>query len=194
MGYTILIDMDGTIEDLVGAWTEYLNSLYHTNVTTEDIKDYNMRLAYPTLTEEQILAPLSTVELWRSVQPIHGAREAMEKLLVDGHEIYIVTSSHYLTVKVKFEEVILKYFPFIDWEHIIIASNKQMICGDFLIDDAPHNLMGGRYRKIMIDAPYNRCLDDKRYEIKRCYDWEEVYSYISKSRSWPEVTEDELPV
>lgn len=33
---TILIDMDDTLEDLLGAWVSYLNTQYGTNVHKED--------------------------------------------------------------------------------------------------------------------------------------------------------------
>ena len=30
-----------------------------------------------------------------------------------------------------------------------------------MIDDGIHNLIGGEYKKILFDAPYNRSFDDK---------------------------------
>ena len=39
---TILIDMDDTLEDLLGAWVSYLNTQYGTNVHKEDIRQWDI--------------------------------------------------------------------------------------------------------------------------------------------------------
>ena len=179
MRFTILVDMDGTIEDLVSAWTQCLNARYGTEVSPEDVTNYDMRLAYPSLTEEQIFAPLNEKDFWRGVKPVAGAGKVMKRLISEGHRVYIVTSSYYTTLVAKTENVLFKHFPFIDWKHVIVASNKKMIKGDFLIDDAPHNLIGGDYCKLLMDAPYNRNINDQALGIHRVYSWEEVYTFIS---------------
>ena len=35
----------------------------------------------------------------------------------------------------KMDDLLFKYFPFLDWDHVIVTSKKQMIRGDVLIDD-----------------------------------------------------------
>ena len=64
----------------------------------------------------------------------------------------MVTASSYHTCKTKVERL-LELFPFLDWEHIIFACNKQMVRGDVLIDDAPHNLVGANTPKFFLTVP-----------------------------------------
>ena len=75
-------------------------------------------------------------------------------------------------------ERLLELFPFLDWEHIIFACNKQMVRGDVLIDDAPHNLVGGEYAKILFDRPHNRSFDHVAHDALRVNTWEEIDQVI----------------
>lgn len=89
----------------------------------------------------------------------------------------MVTASGYRTCKTKVERL-LELFPFLDWEHIIITSNKQMVRGDVLIDDGPHNLVGGEYFKILFDRPHNRSFDHVANDTLRVSTWEEIDKVI----------------
>lgn len=177
--FTILIDMDDTIEYLTPAWIAWLNERYGTSVTEDDIHDYDMTKAFPTLTMQQVCEPLFSVGLWYTVKPVPGARYAIERLLNDGHEIYIVTSSNLRTIDTKIRQVLFKYFPMIDADHVIVSRKKQIIRGDILIDDYQENLIGGDYLKIMITAAHNRDFDVSGTDINRCDNWDEVYELVT---------------
>lgn len=170
----ILVDMDDVLENLSEAWIGYLNNEYGTDVDRDTVRDWDMRLSFPDLTPAQIYAPLYDDEFWLTVRPIPGAAEALEKIIADGHEVYVVTASNYTTIKTKMEEVLFKYYPFLDWRNVIVAYNKQMIRGDVMIDDGPHNLVGGDYGKILLDAPHNRNFDEKSYGVFRAKNWDDV--------------------
>ena len=55
---TILIDMDDTLEDLLGAWVSYLNTQYGTNVHKEDIRQWDISVAFPSLSKTQVYEPI----------------------------------------------------------------------------------------------------------------------------------------
>lgn len=153
---TILVDMDDTIENLLVHWIDWLNETHGASVDAEEIRSWNIQEAFPSLTAEQVYEPLLLDEFWLRVTPKPDAQDYLQTLADDGHEIYITTSSNYKTIPVKMEQVLFKYFPWLDWDHVIIASRKQMIRGDVMVDDGPHNLEGGKYYKILMDAPHNR--------------------------------------
>ena len=75
----------------------------------------------------------------------------------------------------------MELFPFLDANHIIIAHNKQMVMGDVLIDDGPHNLINGPYFRILFDQPHNRGIDEKKYGMHRAVGWEQVYQLIHEN-------------
>lgn len=176
---TILIDMDDTIENLIVCWVRKLNEKYGTSVKYSDVVCYEMTKIFPTLTEKQIFEPLFDDNFWDEVEPIDGSVEYIQSLINDGHNIYIVTNSHYNTLKPKMEKVLQKYFPFISWRNVIIASNKQMIMGDILIDDAIHNLTGGEYIKFLMDAPHNHSFNAEENGMTRVHSWKEIYDLIN---------------
>lgn len=164
---TILVDMDDTIENLLVHWVAMLNELYGTSVDVENVRSWFLQEAFPELTQEQVYAPLKTDELWLRVTPKPDAQEYLKRLRDDGHEIFITTSSAYQTVPVKMERVLFRYFPGITWSQVILASTKQMIRGDVMVDDGPHNLEYGAYYKILMDAPHNRNYTPQAYGVCR---------------------------
>lgn len=170
---TILFDADDVVENLCDCWVAMLNEQYGTNVALEDIRNWDIILAFPTLTKEQIFSVVYDDELWRRIVPIHGSVEVLQKLYDEGYQLYMVTASSYRTCKTKVERL-LELFPFLDWEHIIITSNKQMVRGDILIDDSPHNLVNGDYFKILFDRPHNRSYDAASNGMLRLRTWDEI--------------------
>lgn len=174
---TILFDADDTVENLCDCWIAMLNERYGTSVTLEDVCDWDITLAFPTLTKEQVFGVLHDDELWRRITPIPGSVEVLQKLQREGHQLYMVTASDYRTCKTKVERL-LELFPFLDWGHIVITSHKQMVHGDILIDDGPHNLVGGEYFKILFDRPHNRNYDDAANGMLRLHTWEEIDTVI----------------
>ena len=178
---TILVDMDDTLEDLCTPWVQYLNEKYGTAVTTDDIKDWHIAKVFPTLTREQVFEPLATEGFWERVKPLPKAYENICKLKYDGHRIFIVTASDpIISVPMKLEKVLFRYFPFFSCNDVIITAQKQTIRGDILVDDAPHNLENGNYKRILMNAPHNRFFDEKSIGAARVCDWDTVYRLISK--------------
>ena len=176
---TLLIDADDTIENLCEEWVKYLNEKHGTSVSLTDIKEWDMAKAFPTIPRNEVYEPLFNEDLWKRVTPLPGAVENIKKIIEDGHKVVIVTSSHPYTVALKWIYVFERYFPFISIHDVIFSSQKQLIKGDVMIDDAPHNLVGGDYFKLLYDAPHNQNFDTESYNIARVYNWKEVYFAIN---------------
>ncbi len=175
----ILIDADGVLEDLSQEWVLYLDEKYGYSVEYEDLKEWDMTAAFPGLTREQVYGAEQEDALYDRLKPLPGAPEFVKRLMDAGHEIYVVTNTPYEVIRYKMDKVILRYYPFLSWKNVIIASNKKMIDGDVLIDDGIHNLIGGSYRKILFDAPYNRDFDEKALGIVRVKNWQEIEAEIA---------------
>jgi len=175
---TILVDMDGTIESLLDVWLDRLNKKYNRNVKTEDIKDWDISKFYEGLTKEDVFSVMMDPTIWKEVKPIDGAKEVLKKWIDEGHNVYIVTDNPYQSVKVKVEDLLFRCFPFISWHNVVITSRKQLIKGDVLIDDGIHNLVGGEYKKLLFDAPYNRDVDEEKLELTRVFDWKSIDKII----------------
>lgn len=139
---TVLIDMDDTIEMLGAAWCKYLNARHGTTVAHEDLNQWDVAKKFPSLTTEEVYAPLFEDDFWDWVKPINGAAD-------------------------------------LTWSDVIVTANKQIVQGDILIDDGLHNLVGGKYEKILMTAPHNKGFNqEEKYGIHRVNNWEEAYNLV----------------
>lgn len=175
----VLCDADDTIENLVEPWVNAINYRFNENVKWKDISEWDMAKFFPTLTRKQVYSPIYEDGFWDSITSMPGAEDFINSIIADGHEIYIVTATNYQTCGAKIKKL-LEMFPMLNWENFIITSNKQMVNGDILIDDAPHNLIGGSYQKVLFDRPHNHNFDEKEYEIKRVFTLEDAYWEVRK--------------
>lgn len=175
---TILIDLDDVLNNLCQAWIDWLNKKYKTDVKYEDIVTWDMGIAFPKLTPEQIYEPFKSDKFWKTVTPRFDAIKYVNMLFNEGYNIYLCTSTYYKNIVPKYEFIIMKYFPYIDWSHVIIAANKQMIRADVLIDDGIHNLEGGSYAKILMTASHNKNYDTVSHNMYRADNWEQAYDII----------------
>lgn len=180
---TILVDMDGTIEKLLDVWLYRLNTKFGTNVTCEDVTDWDVSKAFPTLNRKDVFDVLMDDTIWCEIEPIDDAPTVLEGFIRDGHKVYIVTATPYESIPAKMNDLLFRLFPFLSWENVIVASRKQLILGDVLIDDGAHNLIGGPYKKLLYDAPYNRNINDEEHEIIRVHNWNEIRDVVSKMAS-----------
>lgn len=176
MNMTILVDMDDTLVGLLPAWITFLNKRHGLNVKPEEVTEWDMRKAFPSLTDKEIYGPLETEDFWDSVVPLPYARTYLQKLVEEGHKIKVCTASHHNTVAPKLNKALFPYFNFIGYKDVIICSDKHLIKGDMIIDDGPHNLKDFKGFRFLIDAPHNQDADPESYDyrvknLKDVYNW-----------------------
>ena len=183
----IVFDMDDVLVDLHTPWFKMLDLYHQTGVKAEDLKEWNLKNLFPQLTHEEIFEPLSNIDFWYfAVKPIKGTVEYLLNLIKKGCDVYICTAGTPESIDYRWGYVIKKYFPFIDWKHVIMASNKNMIKCDVIVDDYDENLIDNdAYCRILLDKPYNHCEDETVYIAK---DWNHVEEIINNYLSdWGEI-------
>lgn len=177
--YIILVDMDDTIENLLGTWVKYLNKQFGFNVDYNNITDWDMRKTFPTLEDEQIYAPLVDPNLWQEVKPFPGAVETLRKLVEEGFTVRICTASSPTSYALKMRYFVKKYLPFLDTRlHCICVHDKQLVKGNVLADDNINNLSNGSYTGLLFTRPHNLKYDYPK-EL-RVANWDEIYDWIEK--------------
>ena len=184
---TILIDIDDVLNNLCEEWCNWLNEKYGCCVSYRQITEWDMRKFFPQLTKEQVYEPLHNASLWDRLKPKDGAVKYVKKLMDEGYNVFLCTSTDYRNVQAKFERVIQKYFPYIRWSQVIVTSNKQMIKANVLVDDGVHNLEGGTYTKILMTAPHNRNYDTSANGMFRFDNWKDIYEFITKKTHRKEI-------
>lgn len=172
----ILCDADDVIENLLDCWVSAINQKYGTNVNPLDITKWDVSLFFPTLSKEQVFAPIAEKDIWSNLERIDGCYDVLKEIN-EKHNLYIVTATHYNTCDKKIERI-LKLYPFLNWKQFIITSHKQLIHGNYLIDDGTHNLIGGDYQGILFSRPHNMTYDAQAAGVIRVSEWNEIRSII----------------
>ncbi len=164
---TIFIDQDNVLNRFIDQVVLYTEKLFKLKVDfkSSDCKSWGvLDEMFPHAskewcdkrTEEIFSAP----GFWSGMLPQPGAVEVMEKLVKDGHEIYIATMPWPTAknCKAEKEEWVEQYLPFFKTKNIVFCPNKKFLKGDVIFDDAPHiieNTPHCTYR-IIYDYPYNQ--------------------------------------
>ncbi len=169
----VLCDADDTIENLCETWVNHLNYKYGTKVKVSDVNDWDVSRFFPELTKDQVYAPIYIKEFWRHILPISDECVEILNAINNRHNLYIVTATNYQTCDTKIERI-LELFPFLEWSQFIIASKKQLVYGDYLIDDGVHNFAGGHYKGILFDRPHNHLFNNDAAGLTRVYTWNEI--------------------
>ena len=176
---TVLCDMDDVLLDLIPHWIKSLNSTYGTSISAEDITEWDIAKCIPSLTKEQIFSIVMQPSFWETIPSAKNGQWFVHSLLTEGHRVKIVTASHYDVMPSKIRRF-LQLYPWLTWEDITVARDKQSIKGDVLIDDAPHNLVGGEYEKILMNKPHNRKFDSSSHCIHRIDDLAETFLILER--------------
>ena len=179
MNKVIAFDMDDVLVELLDSWVTWLNNHYGTHVECEDVKQWDMQVAFPELDESQIYECLSVKEFWQAVQMSSNGDEIVRKLQNDGYNVIVVTASSPRALHTKLYNCLLVHYPMFTYHDVVVCHNKQLVKCDYIVDDAPHNLEGHDAIKFLMDAPYNRNCPEYIYDF-RVHSLDEVYDRIKQ--------------
>lgn len=169
---TILCDADDTIVNLCTSWIDKLNQKHGTNVKYEDVVDWNISIFFPNLSKEEVYAPIYENNFWNRITPVDGCFDVLKRIN-QNNDLYIVTATNYQTCDAKIERI-LHLFPFLQWSQFIVTEKKQLINGDYLIDDGIHNFYGGKYSGILFDRPHNHFFNHEAAGLIRVHNWIQI--------------------
>lgn len=189
MNRKIGIDIDDTLLDFIGAYINFHNEMYKTNLKKEDFKTYSFNHARGGTIEQAIssVKQFYKTDFFKEMQPFPGAVEVVQKLK-ENNELFVVTSRPGHIQEGTFEQV-AKHFQnifsevFFSSNHYTKAKNsgrtKAEICFDLgvslLIDDslvyAKQSLEKG-LKVFLFDSPWNQ---NREIEgITRVKNWNEI--------------------
>jgi len=176
----ILIDCDDVCIDLLGAWINELNKRYNLSYTPEDIKTWNIAIHMPELERNQIFEVLKEESFYKNLEPINESQIYLNKLIDNDYPIRIVTAHDYHSIKFKMDRF-FELFPFLRWEHIIVAKDKSIINGSCMIDDNYENLISNKLvnKKILFKQYHNSAhhMDKTNIDHITC-SWHDIYRFI----------------
>jgi len=181
----ILLDMDDVLCDLVKPWLKKLSTQFKINVIKADIISWDIgaivSTKFPKIKKEQVYDCLREVGFFEQLPIMPNARETIEKIQELGWRIVIVTSLP--TIEHNSGQVVQEKLTWLD-KHlrglikdrdVIFTYQKNLIAGDVLIDDAPHNLEIFPHKTIAFSQPWNQLVDTDA----RVNNWNEVIKTCS---------------
>lgn len=155
----LLIDLDDTITDHLGKLLHTLTIRFQKPFSMDDLKTWCVWecLGIPDRDVKQIWL---TPGFFLDVKPLPGALQALTRLHAVGHDILIVTASPPIALVDK-ERWLAEHLPWFSHENLIACHRKELIPGDVMFDDGPHNLEKWKAAHpggvaICMDRPYNR--------------------------------------
>lgn len=176
----LCIDVDNVLGNLQEAVVNVFNERCGTKYTVDHFTDYNVENVLPVKEAVAMKKMYGESGIYDYVKPLAGSQECLQKLINDGHQVYLVTDAipKNYNDKVKW---IKHFYPFVDEAHIVAMKHKNMFRCDIMIEDNMQNLLSGvHYDRICIDYPWNRNVHDYAYDIYRCSCWNEIVNVINR--------------
>jgi 5'(3')-deoxyribonucleotidase len=176
----LAIDIDNTLCNLQEVVVNLFNERYATHYTLNDFTEYDVMNVLPTEDAIKMKNMYGEIGIYNTVKPLPGAQNSLQKLINNGHQVYLVTDAIPATYSDKVE-FFHRYFPFIDDAHIVSMKHKYLFRCDVLVEDNFANLIAKPYyHRICFNYPWNQSNKDYVYDIKRCYNWDDVVMMINE--------------
>lgn len=184
MRKVIAIDFDTVCNNLLVVWLKWLNRKYRLNKTCEDMTQWDMSKNIPELDPTQIYEPLFDADFWASVIVYPEVQTIIKEMRYAGYTPYIVTDTHYSSLKMKFENCLLPALnEVIKPSDVIVTSHKELITCEYIIDDYEMNLKDNEGFRILIDEPYNHNANKDYYDF-RTHSLKDAWEYIKLSNAF----------
>ena len=187
------IDIDNVIskfnEALLKEYIKHDKELRNTGIVNENA-DYIRRGMFDWTKEEEINFYRNNIErIAKSLKVKEGAKEYIDKLIADGHVIYIITgrdngeySDPYNMTKKWLDDNSIKYYSLIltnAYRNDKHGKTEKCIENnvDVMIDDSVNicqDCIDNNITTLLMDTPYN-----KKVDMPRVHNWEEIYNFIS---------------
>lgn len=165
----VLLDIDDCLSDFNSEFWKLHNRITGSNITVEDIKDWDMSL-FSELGSE-VYELFKYPNLFRNLPVKPYAKELVCNLQKD-FDVYLVTDAPSGVTNTVAEKTnkpmsnptddkrlwVAEHFPSIPKSNIIFTSKKHLVMGDILVDDKPQTIqefMELNRKHILVDMPYN---------------------------------------
>lgn len=169
----ILLDMDGVLCNLIAKWFAVYNEEYGDQIHVDALDEWGPhRIARAG---KAVYKYLAQPGFFRDLEPIDGAINGVRALLNRGHDVVIVTAAR-RGHRDKLEWI-AENLPFLPRDNVVFTHRKELVRGDLLFDDAPHNLEAfARYGiPVAMAYRYNAGVD-----CARVANWREFLTLVDR--------------
>ena len=169
----ILVDMDGVLADfelgVVEAYRKRFPQRPH--LLLKNKTSFYLSEQYPKEHEPDLKAIYTAPNFFRNLPAIEGGVDAVKQMDFLGHEVFFCTSplsAYENCVEEKFAWI-EKHFGIVFTKKVVIAKDKTIVSGNYLIDDRSEVtgvISSPDWEHILYDQPYNKNADKRRLTWK----------------------------
>jgi len=171
----IIIDMDEVIADPMGAMIEWYKK-EHGGDVDYDKMDGSWLLGFPEAHHEMIMARLKGPGFFRHLPVMEDAVDVLKELN-DRYEVFIVSAAMEFPNSLKDKyDWLQDHFPFFSWRQLALCGSKDLVFGDYMIDDHVKNLKGFKGKPYLFTTAHN--LNVQGYD--RINNWKEAANLFLK--------------
>jgi 5'(3')-deoxyribonucleotidase len=166
----IIIDMDEVIADPMGEMIEWYKKEYGREVDWNKMLIGSWVRGFPDEHQELVMERLKGPGFFRHLPVMEDAVDVL-RALNERYEVYIVSAAMEFPNSLKDKyDWLMEHFPFLSWRQLALCGSKDLIHGDYMIDDHVKNLKGFKGKPYIFTAAHN--LQVTEYE--RINNWKEA--------------------
>lgn len=194
----ILVDLDDVVAELMRSFDGYLDIL--DDPACEEILRYEKRTGWSfgdglsDAAQDVIAWAWSHPRLFADLDVTPGAKEAIDHLRADGHDVMFLSTPHPMNRESPTEkyEWLARHFGTWAREALILSYDKTIVQGDVLIDDRP--VIEGRnivppWARVVFDRPWNQ-----ETEGVRMTEWSYPHAAAAIWTAVTEVRHGQIPI
>lgn len=174
-------DIDGVISDFVMTFNELAREKYNISLTEADIYCHDLNLVLGVTQGE--ISELIVETLKSDLELYFGAKETTEKLLKEGHKIYLLTARYEFLTKNTLQWLNKKGVCYTDILHLSEGKKYQAnVEIDLIVEDCLQDALEWttKVKHVLIyDHPWNRT-KNVRNLVKRVKSWAEIYEEVQR--------------
>lgn len=175
----IAVDIDNTLNTLCKAVLSVYNEDSGDNLRPSDIRTYYIDNFVKPQYKDNFKYYFVDKRTWKRIKLVDNCQKYVAKMFNDGHTVIFLTSTEPENLKKK-ANWLQRNFPYIDIRKSLFSCpKKQYMSGiDLLIDDCGGNLIGAKYKGIILDYPWNQDFVTDDEQFFRARNWEEIYKIV----------------
>ena len=150
----IIIDMDEVIADPMGEMIRWYNDQYGAEPDKNKMVGSRVK-GFPEEHQPMIIERIKSPGFFRHLPVMEDAVDVLRRLN-ERYEVFIVSAAMEFPNSLKDKyDWLMEHFPFFTWKQIALTGSKDLVFGDFMIDDHVKNLKGFRGKPYLYTAAHN---------------------------------------
>jgi 5'-nucleotidase len=150
----IIIDMDEVIADPMGEMIDWYRREYGVEADKNKMNG-SWLVGFPEEHQPLVMERLRSPGFFRDLPVMPDAVETLRQLN-QQYEVFIVSAAMEFPNSLKDKhDWLMEHFPFFTWKQIALTGSKDLVFGDFMIDDHVKHLKGFRGKPYLYTAAHN---------------------------------------